>query len=456
MKKDAVSQTFDLLSSQLAALKQSLRRSLESAIALLDDAENLASNSDRELSARLKSITLEARKLQEISERTKSIEDTARYLSESVKDRKDVFEAFMNNSPIAVYMLDDKSNVAYMNPPCQEFFGVTLNEARGKSALDFMPAKYAEKLKANDAKVMAEDKPIEFVEVIPNLRGEERYWLSAKFPWRDFTGKRFLCGVSLDITEGTKAERALKEKEESFKTQREDFMAALAHDLKTPVLGCDRVLDLLINGSLGEIADEHKDVLLKVQAGNKLLLSRIKDLLDVCRYEALAELLRYQQFKLKPLIDSVISQLHPQSEERRLSFENDVPQSLEIYADQEEIKRLLLNLLDNAVKFSPDKGSISISASAESKHVVVSIQDQGKGISQADQERLFDRFWQGGNSKSYSASIGLGLYLCHKIITAHQGEIVCESTEGKGTKFTFFLPGKLPDPASKKDKDLVA
>jgi signal transduction histidine kinase len=109
-------------------------------------------------------------------------------------------------------------------------------------------------------------------------------------------------------------------------------------------------------------------------------------------------------------------------------------------ADEKAIRRMLQNLLDNALKFTPRGGAISLKLQNLDEKIVVEIGDTGPGISYEEQKLLFQRFSQGKSGRKYTPGTGLGLYLCKQIVDAHQGEIVCISVEGAGTTFRICLP----------------
>lgn len=225
--------------------------------------------------------------------------------------------------------------------------------------------------------------------------------------------------------------------------QREDFMYTLAHDLKTPLISGDRVLEILIAGSLGPLSDQQEKILSMLKDSNRALLHMVQNLLAVYRYESGAERLHLEPADLPELIQQCIKQIEPLAGGR--SIKCSPPVSLSpVVCDALEIRRVISNLLSNAVKFTGNDGAINLTVHDDANEGVIKIavEDNGIGVPDRDQENVFHRFWQ-GNRHDRQIGSGLGLHLCWNIITAHGGTILCQSVEGRGSKFTVVLPRSL-------------
>ncbi len=237
------------------------------------------------------------------------------------------------------------------------------------------------------------------------------------------------------------AEAEVHKQREQFHLQREDWLAALAHDLQTPAIGADRLLELLVGGALGPMPDDQRELLMMLKESNSKQLNRILTLLEVFRYQTETGRLKCQPTALEPVISKCIEELMPQARSRRIEVrtENKADSAL-VVADMEALHRLVVNLLDNAIKFSKDGAEVEIIWESAGANVLLHVRDNGPGIPEADQKYLFERFWQGGVPGKYHVSIGLGLYLSRQIATALGGDIACHSSPGKGTTFTVTLP----------------
>lgn len=223
--------------------------------------------------------------------------------------------------------------------------------------------------------------------------------------------------------------------------QREDFVATLTHDLKTPILAANRAIKLLMDGDFGAVVDAQSKVLETIHQSNSALYKMVQTLLDVYRYDSGVKKLSLAKHNLTDTVLGTVQELRPLCDTKKVGLELNLPESpCWVVYDAEEIRRVLQNLLDNSLKFTPAGGTISLDLQKVDSQLRIVVADTGKGISEEDRPKLFQRFWQAAGSGRYYASTGLGLYLCHKIVELHGGKISCESTLGHGSKFKFTLP----------------
>ncbi len=223
--------------------------------------------------------------------------------------------------------------------------------------------------------------------------------------------------------------------------QHEEFMATLTHDLKNPLIGANRILELMADQALGSLSDEQAKMLLQMRDSNKMLISMIQNLIEVYKFEKDTNAVSLEHTDLRSITDVCIREIAPIAENREIRLTTEFSEPLKaVKADASAIRRVLQNLLDNALKFTPSGGEISLVIRGTNGTVAIQIGDTGPGISTEEQARLFQRFSQGRVGKKYTPGTGLGLYLCKQIIDAHNGEISCTSTEGSGTTFSVTLP----------------
>ncbi|MFN3360135.1 MAG: sensor histidine kinase [Pseudanabaenaceae cyanobacterium] len=219
--------------------------------------------------------------------------------------------------------------------------------------------------------------------------------------------------------------------------QRQDFVYRLTHDLRTPLVAADKMLELLQEGVLGEIPPSVKEALAVMSRSNRDLLEMVNKLLDIYRYESGSKTLNMQPIDLGELLEQVISSLHPIAFSKQIDLTVQLPpRSPVIYGDRLELMRVFNNIIGNALKFT-DKGSVEVRVEVQEGETVVAVQDTGPGISPQEQKLLFQRFQQGKHHKQGS---GLGLYLSHYIVSAHGGKITVQSTPGSGSCFSIHLP----------------
>jgi signal transduction histidine kinase len=222
--------------------------------------------------------------------------------------------------------------------------------------------------------------------------------------------------------------------------QREDFVATLTHDLKTPIIAANRALKLLMEGDFGPVQDSQKSIIETILQSNNSMYQMVVTLLDVYKYDSGVKQLTLIPTNLATAVEAIVNELSTLAKQKQIelafaSSEDNIP----VLCDIDEIRRVLQNLIDNSLKYTPSTGSISVKLSQDEGTTTVSVTDTGKGISEADKPKLFQRFWQASSGGRYYASTGLGLYLCSKIVESHGGRIWCESEIGKGSKFAFTL-----------------
>lgn len=229
--------------------------------------------------------------------------------------------------------------------------------------------------------------------------------------------------------------------------QREDFVSRLTHDLRTPMVAADRMLNLFLEGAFGDIPEDMEEAIRTLARSNQNLLEMVNKLLQVYRYEAGRQTLNLAPVDLRALIEEVGQELEPLTREKGLTLNlelaADVPA---VSGDRLELRRVVTNLIGNALKFT-DQGGVTVhlrtQAAASTANpaanslVVMEVQDTGPGISPAVQAGLFERFQTGQHQRSGS---GLGLHLTRYIVAAHRGQIKVKSEVGQGSCFTVMLP----------------
>jgi two-component system, sensor histidine kinase and response regulator len=224
--------------------------------------------------------------------------------------------------------------------------------------------------------------------------------------------------------------------------QREDFVSRLTHDLRTPLVAADRMLELFVEGAFGEIPVEMEEAITTLARSNQNLLEMVNMLLQVYRYEAGRQQLKLQEVNLAQTIQEVAQELEPLLHQKQLALELDLaPDVPTVEGDRLELRRIVTNLLGNAIKFT-EQGKIQVRLysqmlNGQRSGVTLEVEDSGPGITLEDQQFLFERFQRG---KHRLAGSGLGLHLSRCIAEAHQGTIQVDSEPGKGSCFHVQLP----------------
>ncbi len=224
--------------------------------------------------------------------------------------------------------------------------------------------------------------------------------------------------------------------------QKDDFLAIASHELKTPITTIKAFNQLLQKKALEKKDQESYHYLSKTAAQLDRLTNLVSDLLDVSKVQANKLVLHKEQFKFDELVEEVVEDLQGTIDNHVLKVSSKTGKK--ILADKDRISQVLINLIVNAVKYSPNASKVAIRLSSGKTYVKVSVQDFGVGISQENVARVFDRFFRGSGSKKETfPGLGLGLYISFEIIKQHQGKIWVKSIEGKGSTFYFSLPIKV-------------
>jgi signal transduction histidine kinase/PAS domain-containing protein len=224
------------------------------------------------------------------------------------------------------------------------------------------------------------------------------------------------------------------------------FLANVSHDVRTPLNAILGYTSLLLRGVSGPIAPAQRDSLARVDANARHLLTLINEILDISRIEAGKMPLRLATIKLSELIVEIMTEVAPLIERSKLVVTAHVPRGLPlIRSDRQKVKQILLNLLTNALKFTP-RGSVTVSCTFHrgSQEIAVAVADTGIGIAEADQTRIFEAFSQADLTPTReSGGTGLGLAICRRLATVLGGRITLESKLRQGSTFTLVLPAGL-------------
>ncbi|HEY3298068.1 MAG TPA: ATP-binding protein, partial [Armatimonadota bacterium] len=179
----------------------------------------------------------------------------------------------------------------------------------------------------------------------------------------------------------------------------------------------------------------------KIMDESDRLTALSEDLLDLAKIEAGLSVIRRETFLLSEVVDQVLGEYSPVRDQRGLDITSSVPPSIAVHADRDAVYQILLNLVDNAAKYTLTGGTIGISAESTTDRVVVRVSDTGIGIPAEDTMRIFERFYRVDKARSRdSGGTGLGLSIVKHLVEEHGGRITVESVPGKGSTFTFTLP----------------
>lgn len=253
--------------------------------------------------------------------------------------------------------------------------------------------------------------------------------------------------IARDITREIHAmEQLAKANEELTRADRmkSEFLAVMSHELRTPLNSIIGFTGVIRQGRQGPVTEDQKKLLNLISASGKHLLHLINDLLDLSRIEAGRMDLEYETVNMADVIDDAVRTLELQASMKELKVHQSIELTEPVVTDPKRVFQVILNLLNNAIKFTP-QGSVTLRAYQQNDLVVVSVTDTGIGIPKEKQSALFQAFSQvEGSSRRRFEGTGLGLYLCKKMIELLGGTIAMESEAGRGSTFTFSIPTTAP------------
>lgn len=225
--------------------------------------------------------------------------------------------------------------------------------------------------------------------------------------------------------------------EKEIDQMKDDFVHSITHDLRNPLTSIRVLIKFLTEESIGTLNEKQKKMLKTMEIASYQLLTLINNILDVAKIEAEKMPIELSKVNLSNLVERVLTIQEPLMKRKNLLLELSVPKEIELNADPQLLERLITNLLGNALKFTPEKGKITISVEDSPEKVKVEVADTGPGIPEEYLEKIFDKFQQLQRTKG---GTGLGLTICKYIVEAHNGKIWVESKLGQGSKFSFFIP----------------
>jgi sigma-B regulation protein RsbU (phosphoserine phosphatase) len=228
----------------------------------------------------------------------------------------------------------------------------------------------------------------------------------------------------------------------AFKNQ---FLSHVSHELRTPLTCIHQYVSLLLDGLAGPMLPDQSDHLKTVLKSVNQLHAMIRDLLEATRAESGKMRVEPRCISLGDLVQQTVAMMRPTADEKRVGLEIGIDQRLPlVLADPDRVLEVLINLVDNAIKFTPPDGAVIVQAclvEADPSSVYLSVTDTGRGINPEAKALIFDRLYQDADSIDNNRSgLGLGLFICREIVRLHQGRIWVSSEPGQGSTFTFTLP----------------
>jgi PAS domain S-box-containing protein len=376
----------------------------------------------------------------------------------ALASRQAQFTALIDTIPDRVWLQDAEGVYVLSNPAHQRHHGLAAERILGKTAHDLFDAATAERVRASDLRAMASPVPLVYEnELLSAAEGDTRLFEIVKAAVRDATGASVgLVGIARDITARKRAEAGLiaaRDAAEAGGRAKAEFLANMSHEIRTPMNAVIGMSDLLLDTQLDDTQKEFAET---IRTSSDQLLALINDILDFSKIESGFMQLERQPVSLADCIEGAFDLTSRAATAKGLDLlywiEDEVPRT--IYSDVTRLRQVFINLVNNAVKFTPE-GEVFVRLSrrvAEDGRLLLhgSVRDSGIGIPADAMDRLFQVFSQvdASTTRQYGGT-GLGLAICRRIINLMGGRIWVESEIGKGSNFQFEVPLEAaPTPAA--------
>ena len=348
-----------------------------------------------------------------------SLKDREKMITEyqnELHNQNKFLEAVFNSLSDGLIIYDGDYKILRATTKISEWFDAPVKELYGENIFDYIlipQGKRLEKLKNDDVFVKC-DKASNFTASSMELKLEDNV-------------KRFIL-----ILKNVTNEREL----ESLK---DDFVATLTHDLKVPIIAETNMLELFLNESFGHVSEKQRTALKNMQASNKELLDLVQIVLETYKVRDGKIRLYKDNIMLKGFIEEIVEEMKPIADKTKNNLEFMTPRDIRVYADRIQLKRVVKNLIQNAISYGEPNSPVEIKIGEIPRYIVITVKDYGAGISKSDINKIFNKYYSAAK-KFRKIGTGLGLYLALQVIKSHEGELVVESEEGKYTEFMIKLP----------------
>lgn len=334
-------------------------------------------------------------------------------------------EAILQNMVDGVLLVDSRRRLVLVNPAAEAMFGIRADEVLGK---DHLAVTHHFDLDEKMLQVLQDGQTCSLE--IRRARPQEEILEARLAPSGYGTEEQGVLVVLRNVTRARQLEK-----------MRTEFVANVTHELRTPLTAIQGFAETLLDGALDD-PDAARHFVGIIKQESESLARLIEDLLDLSHIESGKWKMYREPIQVAHLVQETVERMGPQAQEKGITLEVHVPAELpEITGDPRRLSQVLLNLMSNALKYTPSGGTVSVRAWEEDRWVRVSVADTGVGIPKADLPRVFERFYRVDKARSRATGgTGLGLSIAKHIVEAHGGSITVESDVGQGATFTFSLP----------------
>jgi NtrC-family two-component system sensor histidine kinase KinB len=348
---------------------------------------------------------------------------------EQIISEKSKGEAILSSIEDGLLVFDTELKATGINPAARRMLGLEFSECEGLPCSDILSAPHVCDLIRRTVESGLQPSVPEEQRIITMPMGDRsRHYLFGITTIR--TKDRHLSGIVLLLKDVTR----LKEVEQL----KSEFVMAASHELRTPLTSMGMSIDLLLEHAAQKLGEADRELLHAAHEEVHRMKALVNDLLDLSKIEAGRIDLEFESVQVQTLVDYVQSIFSNQVEQKHVELTWELPEDLpRIRADANKITWVLTNLISNALRYVPEGGHIQVAARRIGQHAHLSVRDDGPGIPQEYQARIFQKFVQVKGREA--GGTGLGLAICKEIVRAHGGTIWAESESGQGSTFTFTV-----------------
>jgi PAS domain S-box-containing protein len=381
-----------------------------------------------------------------------SLQETAQDLEES---NRELIEAqarykFLSDAiPVQVWTALPDGNLDYVSRGTEEFFGQPAVSLLGTGWTNMVHPEDLPSASVAWAHSLSTGEPYDTEFRLRHAGGEYAWHLVRAIPLRNDDGaivKWFGSNTNVDTQKRLSEERErLKHEAQVANRTKMEFLAAMSHELRTPLNAINGYAELLLMQIPGSLTADQQDFVARMQRSGKFLLGLINDVLNFAKIDAGALEVRRVDVNIGDLLDGIHTLVEPQIQAKKQVYTyRKSEEACQVVGDEEKIEQVVLNLLTNASKFTPEGGAIDLSCSVRDGSVHIAVADTGRGIEKDMLDSIFDPFVQVGRKSNESSQqgVGLGLAISRELARAMGGDLSVESTIGVGSTFTFTLPAK--------------
>ena len=325
-------------------------------------------------------------------------------------------EAVINSLSDGLLAADSDGTIYRATAKIAEWFGVDGKNLVGRNLNEFVKIPLSKPVQAlnNDEVVILGNKVSNFVASSVELKLDEH--------------KQRYVVIIKDITD-----------QKELETVKEDFVATLTHDLKVLIISETNMIELFLGESFGKISDKQRLALKNMQTSNKELLDLVQIVLETYKIKGGKITLYKENIMLKSFIEEIIEEMTPIAAKTKNKINFILVRDIRVFADRFQLKRVIKNLIQNAISYGEPQSPIDISIGEIPNYVTIKVKDHGAGISKEDINKIFNKYYSAAK-KFRKIGTGLGLYLALQILKAHNGDLNVESEEGVYTEICLKLP----------------